>query len=233
MGIVTVDHVGLSSTSLTRAAVRYQFGMRVLVVATSSAAEAGLTALLESVADVETVGSVPPPSALAEVSRLEPDVVVVHVDPTDDQALTLIETLGSDHDPVPVLAMLDGALAGDALLAGASGVLPAGVDEERLGAALRVLGHGLAVLTREELGRMLAPDPVAAAADLPVERLTGRESEVLQLLAQGLTNAEIALRLHISAHTVKFHVGAVLGKLGARSRAEAVARAARLGWIVV
>ena len=72
------------------------------------------------------------------------------------------------------------------------------------------------------------PSPARDPADL-VEELTPRETEVLQLLADGLTNKAIAQRLGISDHTVKFHVNAVLGKLGAQSRTEAVVRASRLG----
>ncbi|MDP9325612.1 MAG: response regulator transcription factor [Candidatus Dormibacteraeota bacterium] len=207
--------------------------MRILVVAAGLAAQADLTALLEGVAGVELVGATVPASAAVDASRLQPDLVVVHLDPADDAGLTAIEALSADRHPVPVLALLDGASTEDALMAGAYGVLPAGVDEARIAAALQVLGQGLAVLGREELRRMVAPEPPTGAGEVPVERLTSRESEVLQLLALGLTNAEIAARLRISAHTAKFHVGAVLGKLGARSRADAVARAARLGWIVV
>jgi DNA-binding NarL/FixJ family response regulator len=207
--------------------------MRILVVAAGLAAQADLTALLEGVAGAELVGATVPASAAADGARLEPDVVVVHLGPADDTGLTAIEALTADHDAVPVLALLDGSSPEDAILAGAGGVLPAGGDEDMMAAALQVLGQGLAVLGRGELRRMVAPEPASAGGEVPVERLTSRESEVLQLLALGMTNAEIATRLHISAHTAKFHVGAVLGKLGARSRADAVARAARLGWIVV
>ncbi|MDQ7857760.1 MAG: LuxR C-terminal-related transcriptional regulator, partial [Armatimonadota bacterium] len=70
------------------------------------------------------------------------------------------------------------------------------------------------------------PDPL-------VEDLTQREHQVLQLLAEGLANREIARRLSISEHTVNFHVDAILGKLGAHSRTEAVARAARLGLLIL
>ena len=67
----------------------------------------------------------------------------------------------------------------------------------------------------------------------PVEDLTRRERSVLQLLAEGLSNKDIAARLDISEHTVKFHVNAILGKLGAHSRIEAVTRAARLGLLIL
>jgi DNA-binding NarL/FixJ family response regulator len=69
-------------------------------------------------------------------------------------------------------------------------------------------------------------------APATVEHLTPREQEVLQLLAQGLSNKLIAGRLGISDHTVKFHLNAILGKLGAQSRTEAIAQAARLGLVL-
>jgi two-component system nitrate/nitrite response regulator NarL len=80
-------------------------------------------------------------------------------------------------------------------------------------------------------GAVLAvPEPLPG---LPVEDLTPRELEVLQLLAEGLPNKAIGLRLSISEHTVKFHVNAILGKLGAQSRTDAVVRATRLGLIIL
>jgi DNA-binding NarL/FixJ family response regulator len=79
---------------------------------------------------------------------------------------------------------------------------------------------------------MLPSGPEPAAATL-VEPLTAREDQVLQLLAEGLTNRAIARRLGISEHTVKFHVNAILGKLAAQSRADAVMRATRLGLILL
>ena len=75
-----------------------------------------------------------------------------------------------------------------------------------------------------------SPDP---ATDALIEPLTPREIEVLHLLAEGMTNRAIAQRLEISEHTVKFHVNAILGKLGAQSRTDAVVRATRLGVILL
>jgi DNA-binding NarL/FixJ family response regulator len=79
------------------------------------------------------------------------------------------------------------------------------------------------------MGRPALADPGAGAG----KGLTPREAEVLQLLAEGQTNRAIAQSLRISEHTVKFHVTAILGKLGAESRTEAVVQAARAGWIVL
>jgi DNA-binding CsgD family transcriptional regulator len=75
--------------------------------------------------------------------------------------------------------------------------------------------------------------PSRQAPEAPVEALTAREQQVLQLLASGLSNKLIAVQLGISEHTAKFHVNSILGKLGAQSRAEAVAQAVRLGMILL
>ena len=71
-------------------------------------------------------------------------------------------------------------------------------------------------------------DPLA-----PVEDLTAREHEVMTHLSSGLSNKEIAAKMHISDHTVKFHVNAILSKLGVASRTEAVVQAARRGWVIL
>jgi DNA-binding NarL/FixJ family response regulator len=133
---------------------------------------------------------------------------------------------------LPVVALLaDESLAAEAWLAGVRGLLTREADAEALVAALQAVVQGLAAI-----------DPTLAAALLPtreresealVEPLTPREEEVLQLLADGLANRAIALQLGISEHTVKFHVNAILGKLGAQSRTEAVVRATRLGLIIL
>lgn len=90
------------------------------------------------------------------------------------------------------------------------------------------------VVSPDEWAR-LAPKAVAAGArlDPPVESLTPREFEVLRLVADGLHNREIAVRLGVTEHTVKFHLGAIFGKLGAATRTEAVQKGLRLGVIEI
>ncbi len=98
-------------------------------------------------------------------------------------------------------------------------------------AALKAVVAGLTVMAPE-----LSPQRAKSEyrAPLPVvEQLTPREMEVLQLLAQGLPNKRIADRLNVSDHTVKFHVNAILGKLGVQSRTEAVILATRLGLVML
>jgi two-component system nitrate/nitrite response regulator NarL len=116
--------------------------------------------------------------------------------------------------------------ASRALSLGARGALLRDASARKLAAALVAGARGLVVLD-ETLPLVKREPPVSA------DTLTPREHEVLQLLAQGLANKEIAARLGVSDHTAKFHVNAILAKLGAASRTEAVVRAAKLGLIVL
>ncbi len=107
-----------------------------------------------------------------------------------------------------------------------------------MAAALLAVAEGLAVLDADFQQALAGPNPSSSPAPQyggdeppPVEELTPRELEVLRLVAEGLPNKTIAQRLDISEHTVKFHVNALLGKLGVGSRTEAVVRATRLGLI--
>ena len=102
-------------------------------------------------------------------------------------------------------------------------------DEEQLLAAVRAVAAGLHVFA-PALARALLQDGPTDPTAPPVD-LTPRESQVLALVAEGLTNKAIAQRLAISDHTVKFHVNAILGKLNAQSRTDAVVRATRQGLI--
>jgi DNA-binding NarL/FixJ family response regulator len=129
---------------------------------------------------------------------------------------------------VPVVAIVsDEDRAIDAWSAGVKGVLGRSVSAETLVAALTAVAYNLTVI-HPDFVDVLAEN-AAADADLPLEPLTPRESEVLDQLAAGLTNKAIAQELGISDHTVKFHVNAVLSKLDAQSRTEAVVNAIRAG----
>jgi two-component system, NarL family, nitrate/nitrite response regulator NarL len=131
----------------------------------------------------------------------------------------------------PVLAVLaDESQAPEARAAGARGLLLRTAGGDRLAAAAVAVAHGLTVVDPALASALFRTE---AATDTPVEDLTPREMEVLQLLAQGLTNKRIAERLKISEHTAKFHVNAILGKLGADSRTEAIVHAARLGLVIL
>ena len=149
------------------------------------------------------------------------------------EARTALEKLLELRDAaVPVVALLaDSAYAPAAWNAGARCLLWRNVETEKLLASLTAAAQGLVVL-ESTMATPLAPEP-APTPLTPYETLTPREVEVLQLLAEGLPNKNIATRLHISEHTVKFHVNALMSKLGAQNRTDAVVRATRLGILLL
>lgn len=112
------------------------------------------------------------------------------------------------------------------------GVLPLNASEDELAAALRALGEGLWVGAPALMSDLLSRKP-AQLLDEVGQPLTVRETEVLQLTAQGLANKQIALALGISEHTVKFHLSSLYAKLGVASRTEAVRAGARRGLVVL
>lgn len=143
--------------------------------------------------------------------------------------------------PVPVVALAPhGTSARELLAAGAHGILRRDVSTERLRQTLGTVLHGLAVIDPVLLDERPGTGAGVATArlgvegsGLEVEPLTARETEVLELVAAGLSNKQIAEELGISAHTVKFHVNAILSKLDVHSRTEAVVRAMQLGVVLV
>jgi DNA-binding NarL/FixJ family response regulator len=134
---------------------------------------------------------------------------------------------------VPVLALVGaGDHPGDLLRAGVRALLARATTAEALAAALLAAARGLAVLEPGLAAAWLRVPAARVAGDGP-DALTPREHEVLGLLAEGLGNKAIAARLDVSEHTAKFHVNAILGKLGAGTRAEAIVLAARRGLIML
>lgn len=134
---------------------------------------------------------------------------------------------------LPALVLVSGEDAAyAALAAGARGVVFREGAPERIAAAVRAVCEGLLAVDESLAPALLGRRP-EGRRDLHAEPLTSRELEVVQLLAQGLSNRAIAGRLGISEHTAKFHVNAILGKLDAHTRTDAVVRAARLGLVLL
>jgi DNA-binding NarL/FixJ family response regulator len=207
----------------------------VLIVSTNPLARGGLAAMLEGMPRVKAVGSTGIVEAASLAGQLLPDVVLLDVGDGELEDLDAIARLAAAQPGLPIVALAgeQDALA-QALTFGASALLPVAVDPETLAVALLASARGLVSIPRQEIATLLPHDErIEPALNAPTESLTPRELEVLQLMARGLTNRQIARRLEISEHTVKFHAGGVLGKMNARSRAEAVARAIGLGWILV
>ncbi len=211
----------------------------VLIVANDALARAGLAALLADEPAVTLAGRISAGEDLpAALAAYAPDVVLWDLGWQPERA---IEPLLAVADAAPPIAVLlpDGDSAAAAWLAGARGLLPRDASPQVIAAALLALAEGLTVVAPEfaqTFGVLTSPHILPAPSQEvapPVEPLTARELEVLRLLAEGLPNKTIAQRLRISEHTVKFHVNAILGKLGAASRTEAVVRATRLGLLLL
>ncbi|WP_338871981.1 response regulator transcription factor [Myxococcus stipitatus] len=160
-----------------------------------------------------------------------PDVVLW------DTGMRLPETEGRAETPdlgAPVLALVADEAAGElALTAGARGLLFRDASPGALLAALYAVARGLTVFDSGLADVRAAPRSSTAPPSQGPDTLTPREREVLALLAEGLSNKAIADRLAISEHTAKFHVNAVLAKLGVQRRTEAVVRAARMGLVTL
>jgi two-component system, NarL family, response regulator YdfI len=211
--------------------------IRVFIVAASPLARAGLQSLFGG-RDVEAVGSAPNFELLADqISDVEADVILV--DASGEQSEAVMDSLAASQlaSEAVIVVLSDHAEPrwfAEALRAGVRAVLPSDVAPDQLVAALEAAAAGLIVMHPAEVEAML---PAAGPASRPLaeltEPLTPRESEVLQMLASGLGNKEIAARLAISEHTVKFHVASILGKLGAGSRTEAVSLGIRRGLVLL
>lgn len=214
----------------------------ILVLAATPVARAGLRALLadDPVGDLRVVGEATGSGdLLAQIAACQPDCLLVDPDPIDAALLdTLAELTRTEPGrPVVLLGPAGPDTGREALRSGARASLRLAAGGPELAVALRAVMLGLVVLDPATAGPLLdqLTDQQARliTPDTPPTPLTRREREVLQLLAQGHTNRGIAAQLGVSEHTAKFHVGAVLAKLGVGSRAEAVAVAARQGLILV
>ena len=213
--------------------------IRVFIVAASPLARSGLQQLLAS-PEIEIVGSavdLDSASGLLSEPEAEPDVFVV--DASRDSGAVVATISGGPSDigadiPIVVLESADNGAGSDLLRQGARAVLPATVSPAEMIAALRAVTSGLIVLHPLTITALPhAAINTSRTTEELVEPLTKREKEVLQMLAAGLGNKEIAAKLNISDHTAKFHVGSILGKLGVSTRAEAVAMGIRRGFVLL
>ena len=211
--------------------------IRVFIVAASPLSRASLQSLLRA-RKVEVVGSAPDLESLwDQPPDVEVDIVLVEAsgDHFEETIDSLNQSQLSSEAAIVVLSDRSepGRLA-NALRAGVRAVLPSDTSPDQIVAALEAAAAGLIVLHPADVDAMFpaAESTSSALAEL-IEPLTPRESEVLQMLASGLANKEIATRLAISEHTVKFHVASILGKLGAASRTEAVTLGIRRGLVLL
>jgi DNA-binding NarL/FixJ family response regulator len=213
--------------------------VRIIVADDHEVVRAGFAALLDTQPDFSVLGTASDGAEAVRISReLHPDVILmdVRMPGTDGIAATRLLNDGAAGPRVIILTTFDlDQYVYDALCAGASGFLLKDVTAERLFDAVRVVAAGEALLAPTVTRRLIsefarqrpaAPEPAAAVAEL-----TPRETEVLRLLAEGLSNPEIAGRLVITEETVKTHVSRVLHKLALRDRAQAVVFAYESGLV--
>lgn len=212
--------------------------IRVCLVDDQTLVRQGIRSLLELAEGIETVGEAADgEEALEVVAAAEPDVLLLDLRmPRLDGIATLLRL--AERGALPPTLILttfdDDAEVLAALRAGARGYLLKDVTLEQLVAAIRTLAQGGTLVqpaVTDRLLRRIAEHPLAFARLPQPDPLTGRELEVLRLLAGGYANREIAGALHLTEGTVKNHVSSVLWKLGVRDRTRAVLRALELGLI--
>lgn len=209
--------------------------LQLLIVADNILTRAGLSSLLEDRGCI-VAGQSDGTNIDDDIDIFQPDVLLMDMGWHSEPMRLRLTALNTD---LPILTLVNGNDTDDTLtpliqsLSSFSnyGLLLRDSEPDTIVAALNALDSGLLVI-----------DPtLSSLINMPINRdiaplatpLTPRESEVLQLLAQGMTNKAIALKLEITQHTVKFHVNAIMSKLDAQSRTEAVVRATQLGMILL
>jgi DNA-binding NarL/FixJ family response regulator len=202
--------------------------IRVLLASASGVRRAGLEVILKQPSSVKLVGTVQSTLIGQRAVELQADVVLADFER---------ETPVIAHHGLPVVALVDNPTAAwtaQALRSGVKSILPREAGCEEIVAAIHAAHTGL-VLLDPAIAQQMVERVSSAATQIPesYENLTPRESEVLAMLAEGLPNREIADRLGVSDHTIKFHISSILDKLGASTRTEAVTLGLRMGLIVL
>jgi DNA-binding NarL/FixJ family response regulator len=213
--------------------------IRIVVADDHEVVRSGFAGLLGTQPDFEVVGVAADGAAAVEACRATPvDVVLMDVRMPGMDGIEATRRIAADGGPrVLILTTFDlDEYVYQALTAGASGFLLKDVTAERLFDAVRVIAAGDALLapgvTRRLIGEFAALHRSPGVAPAALSTLTPRETQVLRLVAEGLSNAEIAERLVVTEETVKTHVSRVLAKLGLRDRTQAVVTAYESGLVV-
>ncbi|MFK0236618.1 response regulator [Streptomyces vinaceus] len=214
--------------------------IKVMIADDQMMVRQGFTVLLNAEPDIEVVGqAVDGADAVAKVAALGPDVVLMDIRMPGMGGIEATSVItGAPGSTVKVLVLTTFDLdeyVYEALRAGASGFLLKDASADQLAEAVRVVAAGDALLSPNitkrlitEFSRMGAP---RAPSKARIDELTERETEVLSLIAQGLSNAEIAAHLVVAEQTVKTHVGRILVKLGLRDRTQAAVFAYETGLV--
>ncbi|MCZ4610853.1 response regulator transcription factor [Streptomyces sp. Lzd4kr] len=207
-----------------------------MVVDDEALVRSGFELILSAADDIEVVATTAGAEAVETVRRVSPDVVLLDIRMPDVDGLTLLGRLRALTEP-PVVAMLTTFDADEyiltALRSGAAGFLLKDTEPDQLAQLVRTLAAGGVVMSPKASRAVWQSHPGAAALGdedaARVGRLTDREREVLVLIAEGLSNADIGTCIHLSAGTVKDHVSAILTKLRVGGRVQAALLAQRAG----
>ncbi len=206
--------------------------IRIVVVATSAVRRAGLESTVRGHADFHLAGSFGAVASLVPFARnTELDVIVIDSDSIRDLSLEPI----SEAAIVLLTEVSDARSVARLLRIGVRAILSRESDPDNLLSAIYAVYDGLVLLstaTAESLAAVYGDQPLEVEDEMS-EEITSRETDVLRMLAEGLVNKEIAARLGISEHTVKFHISSILDKLGASTRTEAVTLGIRRGLIPI
>jgi NarL family two-component system response regulator YdfI len=206
--------------------------IRIAVVATFAVRRAGLESIIRSHAEFHLAGSFGTLASLVSFARsTELDVIVIDSDSIHD----LLRELTSDAAIVLLTEVSDARSISRLLRSGVRAILSRESDADDVLSAIYAAYDGLVLLstaTADSLAGVFG-DQLAEVDDELSEEITSRETEVLRMLAEGLVNKDIAARLGISEHTVKFHISSILDKLGASTRTEAVTLGIRRGLIPI
>ena len=206
--------------------------IRIAVAATSAVRRAGLESIIRSHAEFHLAGSFGAVASLVSFARsTELDVIVIDTDSIRD---LLLEPT-SDAAIVLLTEVTEARSISRLLRSGVRAIVSRESDPDDVLSAIYASYDGLVLLstaTAESLAAVYGDQPLEVEAELS-EEITSRETDVLRMLAQGLVNKDIAARLGISEHTVKFHISSILDKLGASTRTEAVTLGIRRGLIPI
>ncbi len=216
--------------------------LRIVIADDQASVREGLVLLLGGLPGIDVVGAAADgEQALALVAEHDPDAILLDLHMPVLDGIGATRRLAAEHPGVAVVILTtyaDDESVLKALRAGARSYLTKDADRADIASALRAAAGGLSVLDARVQAALVvaataaapaAPAPTAEAAALPAppDGLTQREAEILALIAQGLTNPEIAARLFLSNHTVKTHISRIFAKTGSRDRVAAIGYARR------
>jgi len=219
--------------------------LRIVIADDQASVREGLVVLLGGLPDIDVVGSAADgEQALAVVAEQQPDAILLDLHMPVLDGIGATRRLTAEHPGVAIVVLttyLDDSSVLDALQAGARSYLTKDADRAEIAQALRAAAGGLTVFDPRVHATLLAAAAGAARAGSPgtdsqpgrpaalPDGMTQREAEILGLIAQGLTNTEIAERLFLSNHTIKTHINRIFAKTGSRDRVAAIAYAQRHG----